>query len=149
MSSTTCPDCGSPASGAAGAIVDCESCGASFYPAATPELLPAAAPDPPPSSVGEGAGPTDVGAWTSGGIALVATGAFYTAVIPWVRDTYLGELFAGRGWVPYGITWLSAWAAVMLLRKASSGASDLNCFQRPCPSRRAASTTSVSSSKAA
>ncbi|MCG8590798.1 MAG: MotA/TolQ/ExbB proton channel family protein [Proteobacteria bacterium] len=118
MSSTTCPDCGSPASGAAGAIVDCESCGASFYPAATPELLPAAAPDPPPSSVGEGAGPTDVGAWTSGGIALVATGAFYTAVIPWVLDTYLGELFAGRGWVPYGITWLSAWAAVMLLRKA-------------------------------
>ena len=38
---------------------------------------------------------------------------------------------------------------LILLRKAASGASDLNCFQRPFSSFRAASTRSVNSSKPA
>ncbi len=62
-------------------------------------------------------GPTDVAIGTSGGIALVLTGLFYLVVITPLRDSYVGQLFGARGWVPYVVTLFACWASVMLVLK--------------------------------
>ena len=62
-------------------------------------------------------GPTDLRLSVTGAAAVVATLLFYGAVVFPLSGTYLGELFGDRGWVPYVISFLSMWAAVLLLLK--------------------------------
>ncbi len=62
-------------------------------------------------------GPTDLNPSVTGAAAAGATLLFYGAVVLPLSDTYVGELFGARGWVPYVISFLSFWAAVMLLLK--------------------------------
>ncbi|HEY5656796.1 MAG TPA: MotA/TolQ/ExbB proton channel family protein [Myxococcota bacterium] len=62
-------------------------------------------------------GPTDLSLGVTGAVAAAATLLFYGAVVLPLSGTYVGELFAARGWVPYVISVLSFWAAVMLLLK--------------------------------
>ncbi|NRA09969.1 MAG: MotA/TolQ/ExbB proton channel family protein, partial [Myxococcales bacterium] len=52
----------------------------------------------------------------TGAAALAATLLFYLALQPF-PDSTLNALFTQRGWVPYGISFLSAWAGVMLVVK--------------------------------
>ncbi len=62
--------------------------------------------------------PTDVSATLTGALAAGATVAFYgIAVLP-LSGTYFGALFGERGWVPYLISYLSLWAALVLILKA-------------------------------
>ena len=62
-------------------------------------------------------GPTDLRLSVTGAVAAVATLLFYGAVVFPLSGTYVGELFGARGWVPYVISFLSIWAAVLLLLK--------------------------------
>ena len=62
--------------------------------------------------------PTDVGLRKTGLAAAVLTLVFYIAVVQPLSGTYFGELFGARGWVPYVIAWLSAWAGLLLAGKA-------------------------------
>ena len=55
---------------------------------------------------------------TPGALAAVVTLVFYVAVVTPLSGSYFADLFGERGWVPYGITWLSAWAGVLLVIKA-------------------------------
>ena len=55
-------------------------------------------------------------AWT-GAAALGLTALFYLAVVQPLAGTYFGALFGERGRVPYAITFLSAWAAIILAAK--------------------------------
>ena len=52
----------------------------------------------------------------TGAAALGVTLLFYLALQPF-PDSTLNALFTQRGWVPYGISFLSAWAGVMLVVK--------------------------------
>ncbi len=61
--------------------------------------------------------PTDVGLPTSAVAAAGLTGLFYVVLGGFFGQSYLGELFAERGWVPYLITWLASWAGVVLAAK--------------------------------
>ena len=61
---------------------------------------------------------TDVGLRRSGVAAAAITLVFYVAVVQPLSGTYFGELFGARGWVPYVIAWLSAWAGLLLAGKA-------------------------------
>ncbi len=54
----------------------------------------------------------------TGAVAAVVTLVFYVAVVTPLSGSYFADLFGERGWVPYGITWLSAWAGVLLVIKA-------------------------------
>jgi biopolymer transport protein ExbB/TolQ len=52
-------------------------------------------------------------------IGVAITAAFYLLlVISPLRDTYYGELFYRRSWVPYAIILLAAWAVSMLIFKS-------------------------------
>jgi biopolymer transport protein ExbB/TolQ len=62
-------------------------------------------------------GPTDLNLSVTGAAAVGATVLFYGAVVLPLSGTYVGELFGARGWVPYVISFLSFWAAIMLLLK--------------------------------
>ena len=50
-------------------------------------------------------------------VAVTATGLFYYLLVRPLSHTYFGELFGDRGWIPYVITLLSAWALVVLAFK--------------------------------
>ena len=52
----------------------------------------------------------------TGATALGVTLLFYLALQPFA-GSMLNDLFTQRGWVPYGISFLSAWAGVMLVVK--------------------------------
>ena len=52
----------------------------------------------------------------TGSAALGVTLLFYLALQPF-GGSMLNDLFTQRGWVPYGISFLSAWAGVMLVLK--------------------------------
>jgi len=54
----------------------------------------------------------------TGLIAALLTLVFYAALVMPLSGSYVADLFGARGWVPYGITWLSLWAGVLLLVKA-------------------------------
>ena len=62
--------------------------------------------------------PTDVGLRITGLIAALLTGVFYAALVIPLSGSYVADLFGERGWVPYGISWLSVWAGVLLVVKA-------------------------------
>jgi biopolymer transport protein ExbB/TolQ len=104
-----CPHCGQT-NPAVGAIIDCLGCDRSFVRAGT--------------SSGSGfdpvlaRSPTDVGLRITGAVAALITALFYLAVVQPLSGSYFAELFGARGWVPYVIAWLSAWAGVLLSVKA-------------------------------
>ena len=52
----------------------------------------------------------------TGAAALGVTLLFYLALQPF-SGSMLSDLFTQRGWVPYGISFLSAWACVTLVLK--------------------------------
>ncbi|MEM7410253.1 MAG: MotA/TolQ/ExbB proton channel family protein [Myxococcota bacterium] len=52
-------------------------------------------------------------AWT-GAVAVIVTAVFYLGLVDPLLDTSFGALFGDRGRVPYAITFLSAWAAIIL-----------------------------------
>ena len=62
-------------------------------------------------------GPTDLHLGLTMAVAAGATVVFYAAVVFPLSGTYVGALFGERGWVPYVISFLSLWAAVVLLLK--------------------------------
>jgi biopolymer transport protein ExbB/TolQ len=62
-------------------------------------------------------GPTDPSLVVTGAVALGVTALFYLAVVQPLLGTRFGDLFGDRGWVPYVITFLSAWAGVVLVEK--------------------------------
>lgn len=62
-------------------------------------------------------GPTDPSLVVTGPIAVAATALFYLAVVTPLAGTRVGDLFGARGWVPYVITFLSAWSGVVLVEK--------------------------------
>ena len=109
-----CPHCGhtTPRRPGTGAILDCESCDRSFAQPRPPSVSRRA-----PSQAGFdpilARSPTDVGMRLTGSVAFGITVLFYLGVVQPLSGTYFGELFGSRGWVPYVITWLSTWAAVI------------------------------------
>ncbi len=124
MPEMRCPYCDEPqiaGDRSAGGILDCAACGRSF---AVSELagMSAAPGEAPAAADGRVAGPrrsapTDVSSLLSGGVAVGLTILFYLAVVTPLRSTGFGELFADRGWVPYAITFLTAWSISILVWK--------------------------------
>ena len=51
----------------------------------------------------------------TGAVAVVLTLLFYLVVVGPLGETYLGQLFGNRGWVPYVISDLAIWSAVLLV----------------------------------
>ncbi len=49
-------------------------------------------------------------------LAIVLSVLFYLALLP-IRESYLGDLFYQRGWVPYAITLLMSWSLAILFLK--------------------------------
>jgi biopolymer transport protein ExbB/TolQ len=74
------------------------------------------------------ASPTEIPVALTGLAGLVVTVAFYAFVVPPLEATYFGQLFAARGWVPYGIAVLAAWSLVMLGVKARRVAEQRRCL---------------------
>ncbi len=135
----SCPHCGAavslPSPGSRTPL-DCLACGHSFMPADAPlavvsearEAVDESGPVLPgqPEPLRELAGPalratggtTDVPlSWT--GLAAVAlTAVFYLAFVRPLADTPFGQLLGARGWVPYVVSFLSFWAAAMLVTKS-------------------------------
>jgi len=114
-----CPHCGaaSPRPDAP-TILDCPTCGRSF---ATQRLSAIPAPTGATRATFQSIqarSPTDVGLRRTGGAAAVVTLFFYGAIVTPLSGTYFGELFSARGWVPYVIAWMSAWAALLLIAKS-------------------------------
>lgn len=65
---------------------------------------------------GRAAAPGEVAVLPAAGAALVGTAVLYAA-LRGVAGTRLAELFVERGWVPYAITFVSAWALALLAAK--------------------------------
>ncbi|MCZ6784286.1 MAG: MotA/TolQ/ExbB proton channel family protein [Proteobacteria bacterium] len=119
MDNVICPRCGHPNPAPVHQrIVDCARCDRSFAQR-SPDAPPSASgADPPRIAVHtERVAPTDVSLPLAALIAAGVTILFYAIVVAPFRETYFGELFADRGWVPYAIAWLSAWAFVVLTLK--------------------------------
>lgn len=116
-----CPHCGAEVERRVEAtIVDCTACGRSF---AAPRAKPighagATATRAAFESI-QARSPTDVGMRRTGALAAVVTLVFYVAIVTPLSQTYFGELFGARGWVPYVIAWMSAWAGLLLAGKAA------------------------------
>ena len=115
----TCPHCGQPtrSDDTPDGIVDCVHCDRSFaVPAPSGAPAPPAPGDLPARPAGRGRR-TDVPMSTTGLLAVVLTAVFYLVVVRPLQETYFGQLFAERGWVPYAISFLSFWALSLLAGK--------------------------------
>jgi biopolymer transport protein ExbB/TolQ len=132
-----CPHCeavSTPDAGA-GAIVECGQCDQSSI---VPEASPVAQPlngDARPAETGYAAtqpvaglvyeaptgttarAPSDVPLTRSGVVAALFTVVFYLLVVRSFDETYFGQLFGQRGWVPYVISFLSFWSGALLVAK--------------------------------
>ena len=127
MSDIACPHCGQtgiPLAETGGGIVDCPGCDRAFVCPAPgqPELQ--SLPDPSATSGSEISGPasgtaspTDVSLPASAPIAGGATVLFFLLLTTPLGNTYFGQLFSARGWVPYVIAFFSLWATVILVQK--------------------------------
>ena len=110
-----------------GGVADCPACDQSF-------LLPASGESGAPESktVGLGSGEPlrlpnreaaddthsrDVRLSTTGLLAGGLTLAFYFGLVIPLGDSYFGQLFGARGWVPYAISYLAIWCGVLLAAK--------------------------------
>jgi len=133
-----CPHCGQPtrSDDTPDGIVDCVHCDRSFGVPLPADASPPSGgdagdgavggPQAPPAALGDGpargsgrAGRSDVPMSTTGLLAAVLTTVFYLAVVRPLQETYFGQLFAERGWVPYVISFLSFWALALLAGKYS------------------------------
>lgn len=125
MLEVQCPHCGyvnQDLLQAGREISECGQCHRSFVLPLNdrPSILHAMSDSPPPPtrrSRGMADGPTDVSLGISGGIAIAVTGLFYLIIVTPFHDSYFGQLFAARGWVPYVVTLFTSWAGVMLAMK--------------------------------
>ncbi|MAJ59557.1 MAG: hypothetical protein CBC48_06020 [bacterium TMED88] len=104
-----------------GEVVDCTSCGQSFLrPAEDGEpvaqkVLDAPMPMAGVAPVSGGAGRrVDAPLGRTGLLAALLTVVFYAVVVGPLAETTFGALFGARGWVPYVISFLSIWSAVVL-----------------------------------
>jgi len=132
-----CPHCGEPALflEADASILRCRACGRSSLRPARPAAtaigaapgaggaLPSGGPivEAPwagffSASARRASAPGEVPVLPAAGAALVATGLFYLALRA-VPASRLAELFVERGWVPYAIAFVSAWALALLVAK--------------------------------
>jgi biopolymer transport protein ExbB/TolQ len=118
-----------------GTIVDCAHCDRSFViPAVASSagvevasgaeqasvpiaLAPTSLPQAATTAPAHASGPRDVPLGSTGLIAAGLTLVFYLGLVGPLGDTYFGELFGARGWVPYVISFLSFWSGVMLVAK--------------------------------
>jgi len=134
MQALVCPYCQTEfdsepesARAAATGVVDCPACERSFV---APEPDSPAGPAPAPGDGPDPARPTPArrrgvrpGGATEAPLAVTAllgaAGAalFYLAVVTPLSGTSFAALFAERGWVPYAITFLTAWSGAMLVWK--------------------------------
>lgn len=116
-SPSTCPYCGAeqpPEVDAPSGVVDCSACGKSFLASEASDRALRALPVPnsrPPSGQG------DVSLASTGLLAALLTVLFYLGVVGPLGDTFFGQLFGDRGWVPYVISDLAIWSAVILFVK--------------------------------
>jgi len=129
----SCPYCHEAMEGPArapGDVVDCPGCDRSFVvPGATahvgdPEEASIPGDDPLGSSFAFGsreaarrARVSDVSLTRTGGAALAVAVVFYVAVVWPLSESYFGQLFGDRGWVPYVITFFSIWSGLLLATK--------------------------------
>jgi biopolymer transport protein ExbB/TolQ len=130
-----CPHCGAGEVEleAGGTVQRCRACGRSALRATTGGGVPGTAGEGPAHTAGfaveaprldgafagggrTAAAPGEVAVLPAAGIALVATLLFYGA-LRFVPETRLSELFVERGWVPYAISFVSAWALALLAAK--------------------------------
>ena len=108
-----------------GALLRCGTCGKSSLPATggtsdraaragngTPGLA-----GPPGRVMGQRSAPGEVPSLPAAMMALAATAVFY-GLLYVVPSTRFSELFMDRGWVPYVITTISAWALFLLGARA-------------------------------
>ena len=135
-----CPHCNTRAEfgqAEAGSVVDCPSCDRSFVLPessrtadfdSSPDLIaksidsggrmPGVQPMRLPDLGGtQDAHSRDVSLASTGLIAAGATIAFYLVIVFPLRQTYFGELFGARGWVPYAVSYLAFWCAALLAAK--------------------------------
>ncbi len=87
-------------------------------PPAALEAPPAAPPPRAPASTLIRPPGTNVSVLLTGAAAAGATALFYILLVIPFRKTYFGQLLAARGWVQYGIMFLSFWAAAVLILKS-------------------------------
>ena len=119
MTETVCPHCAAPAPVAAGVgpgeAVDCQACDRSFLiPLPSAAELAAQSGFGPLSST-HSAG--DVGLGFTGAVAAALTLAFYLVVVGPLEQSYFGQLFGNRGWVPYVISYFAFWSAAILVTR--------------------------------
>ncbi|MEE3328131.1 MAG: MotA/TolQ/ExbB proton channel family protein [Myxococcota bacterium] len=57
----------------------------------------------------------EVGLGLTGALAVILTLLFYLVIVGPLDQTYLGQLFGNRGWVPYVISDLAIWSGVLLV----------------------------------
>ncbi|MCH2187896.1 MotA/TolQ/ExbB proton channel family protein [Myxococcota bacterium] len=120
----SCPICLATLEGVSagpGDVVDCTSCGQSFLrpaegrapvgPGVTQAPTPAAVSAPARGGSGRG---VDAPLGRTGVLAALLTVVFYAVVVGPLAETTFGALFGARGWVPYVISFLSIWSAVVL-----------------------------------
>ncbi|MFP6639977.1 MAG: MotA/TolQ/ExbB proton channel family protein [Myxococcota bacterium] len=118
-----CPHCQAPRPEAAvavpGGVIDCEACDRSYLVPRPEdgkrfwERGPRVGPGPQSGS----ASPGDVGLGFTGAVAAGLTLVFFLAVVAPLEQTYFGQLFGNRGWVPYVISYLAFWSAVLLVAR--------------------------------
>ena len=126
MSSIACPICEAEldsVSARPGEPVDCAACGQSFLRDLSGATLE---PNPSDSFASRSLVPgsatagekvswgVDAPLGRTGVLAAVLTLVFYGVLVMPLADTTFGELFGARGWVPYVISFLSMWSAVVL-----------------------------------
>jgi len=104
-----------------GEVVDCPACGQSFLrPAKAPSAVDPLISDAPSSGAvstpasGGGGRRVDAPLGRTGLLAALLTVVFYAVVVGPLAETPFGALFGARGWVPYVISFLSIWSAVVL-----------------------------------
>lgn len=149
MSARRCPYCESSklVEETDGALVRCRSCGRSCLPgeATSTALRPALPPEPPlrtdskePSPASQeflkrlrdrrGA-PGEVRSWPAALLAIAAT-VFLYSFLSGLPSTEISELFLERGWVPYVLSLISAWALFLLAAKMLRLRAERRVFDR-------------------
>ena len=118
---TQCPHChahmSAPPGIAPGATLDCAACDRSYLLSESEAVAG--------QSRGTGAsrfsefwsqgGTGEVGLGLTGAFAVILTLLFYLVIVGPLDETYFGQLFGNRGWVPYVISDLALWSVVILV----------------------------------
>ena len=117
---TQCPHCDAYTPAATGVVpgasIDCGACDRSYL--LSEEALRAGGRGAGWAGLsslfsrGEGG---EVGLGLTGALAVLLTLAFYLLIVAPLDQTYFGQLFGNRGWVPYVISDLAFWSGVLLV----------------------------------